>query len=95
MTRTGGFAGLRREWRVEPGEAEAAHWVALIEECPWDDVAAPEPPHGADLFAWHVCARCAAAEGVAPVERDARLQDPQVEGAWRALIDAVRSSADS
>lgn len=88
VTRTGGFAGLRRQWRVEPPAEEAARWVALIDRCPWDDVD-PQPPVGADLFAWHIRARCVTESEER--EHDARLQDPQVEGPWRDLIDEVRN----
>jgi hypothetical protein len=99
VARTGGFAGLRREWRAEPPEDDADRWIALIEECPWTDAAAghpgdtdvgvpdAEPPldRGADRFAWEVNARCAGEE------RDALLREDDVHGPWEALIDAVRA----
>ena len=88
VTRTGGFAGLRRTWHAHPDTADAPQWIALIDGCPWDaadptrDIAAT----GADRFVWHVDARCGDAA------REAALADPEVQGPWRDLIDAVRAA---
>jgi hypothetical protein len=93
VTRTGGFAGLRRTWHAQPEAMDAPQWIALIEGCPWEaaDPTRPLDTAGADRFVWHVDARCGDAE------REAALADPDVRGPWRELIDAVRSagSADS
>lgn len=89
VTRTGGIAGLRRQWRAEPAEGDVPQWVELIRECPWDAAAAPSPPRGADMFVWRILAHCAVAGE--RIERDAQLQDPEVEGPWQRLIDAVRA----
>ncbi|SFR99902.1 hypothetical protein SAMN04487846_1321 [Microbacterium sp. cf046] len=88
VTRTGGFAGLRRTWHAQPDTAETPQWIALIDECPWDaaDPGRPIAPNGADLFMWRVDARCGDAA------RAAALADPEVQGPWRDLIDAVRSA---
>jgi hypothetical protein len=93
VVRTGGIAGMRREWRAAPAADDTPQWVALIDDCPWD--APPKgPPLGADLFVWRITARFESAGDA--VERDAELQDPQIAGPWQALIDAVRTaSADS
>ena len=88
VTRTGGIAGMRRTWRAQPDPAESPQWIALIDGCPWDaaDPARPIPPSGADRFVWHVDARCGESA------REAALPDPEVQGPWRDLIDAVRSA---
>ncbi|MGZ8804681.1 MAG: protealysin inhibitor emfourin [Microbacterium sp.] len=88
VTRTGGFAGLRRTWHAQPDTADAPQWIALIDGCPWDaaDPTRAVPPTGADRFVWHVDARCGDAA------REAALADPEVRGPWRELIDAVRSA---
>ena len=88
VTRTGGFAGMRRTWRAQPDTAEAPHWIALIDGCPWDaaDPKRDIAPTGADRYMWHVDARCGDAE------REAALADPEVKGPWRELIDAVREA---
>jgi hypothetical protein len=92
VTRSGGIAGLRREWRVEPAASDVPHWVTLIESCPWDAVDTC-PPQGADRYVWRIRARCETPQDT--VERDAELQDPQVEGPWQALIDEVRGASGS
>jgi len=97
VRRTGGFAGLTRQWRAEPPPAETPQWIALIAECPWD--AAPAVPidgadggdadaaafRGADRFVWWIQARCGDED-----ERETELPDDEVVGAWRELVDAVR-----
>ncbi|MEZ3159950.1 protealysin inhibitor emfourin [Microbacterium sp. BWT-B31] len=85
VVRTGGIAGLRREWRAVPPPEERERWIALIDDCPWE--AATGDGRGADRFSWDVRARCA------DDERDATLADEEVDGPWRALIDEVRATA--
>ncbi|NYE20942.1 protealysin inhibitor emfourin [Microbacterium immunditiarum] len=87
VVRTGGIAGLRREWRAEPPPDERGRWIELIEQCPWDEVTGNG--RGADRFSWDVTARCA------DREHDATLADEEVEGPWRRLIDEVRELAGS
>ena len=85
VARTGGIAGLRREWRVEPPLADATRWESLIDRCPWD--APPGPVSGADRYVWHLRA-CTRHQDFARAVPDAELS-----GAWRALVDAVREHA--
>lgn len=104
MLRTGGFAGLRREWRAEPPAEDAPRWIVLIDECPWDGQDAPTPTptptptqaptsrhtpsRGADRFVWSIHA---ASGGAA---RRARVTDGDLQGPWRELVDEVRRFAD-
>lgn len=37
VVRSGGFAGLTRRWGVQAPPADAEQWLALVEDCPWDD----------------------------------------------------------
>jgi hypothetical protein len=83
VTRSGGFAGLRREWSASPADDDAPHWVALIEVCPWDTGYSPDG--SVDRFTWRIHAR---ADGA---DRDATLADAQVTGPWRTLVDEVQS----
>lgn len=83
VTRTGGFAGLRKAWRAEPLPEEASAFVELIRQCPWDDAEASDPT-SADRFQWSITARCGAQE------REAELADARLTGPWRDLVDAVR-----
>jgi hypothetical protein len=98
VKRTGGFAGMTKQWRAEPPADEASVWIDLIAQCPWDapDSLAAEPargesedgrpPAGADRFTWWIHARCGEDE-----EREAELPDAALVGAWRELVEAVRA----
>lgn len=83
VVRTGGIAGLRRQWQACPDGEAAEEWAALIDRCPWDDHRSA--PSGADRFHWRVSAQAG------PIRREAELPDAEVQGPWRALIDAVRA----
>lgn len=85
VMRTGGIAGMRRRWVVEPDPDDAPDWVLLIESCPWD---APEPDArtGADRFIWGIHAR------VLHQEHRRQLPESELDGPWRDLVDAVRDA---
>ena len=84
VVRTGGIAGLRREWRAQPSPGDAPRWRKLVASCPWD---APIPDTtGADRYVW----RIVAADG--EVTHEADLPDACLDGPWRRLVDAVRGA---
>ncbi|GAA3630621.1 hypothetical protein GCM10022200_11700 [Microbacterium awajiense] len=85
VARTGGIAGIRREWRASPPPDQTAAWIELITRCPWDVTSPGGAAGGADRFVWSIRARC---EGDV---RRAELGDAEVTGAWRDLVDAVRA----
>ncbi|GAA5039297.1 protealysin inhibitor emfourin [Microbacterium fluvii] len=89
VVRSGGFAGLSREWTASPPEAEAPHWIAMITLCPWDETPAVAPPTDADRFQWRI--EAAEPQGV----RTALLGDAELTGPWRDLVDAVRAAASA
>lgn len=84
VVRSGGIAGIRRRWRVEPDPEEAGDWIALVRRCPWDE----EPQaSGADRFVWRIRVRT-------PSERhEQELPDGALDGPWRELVDAVRAAS--
>jgi hypothetical protein len=85
VVRTGGIAGIRREWQVEPEPAEAPEWIDMVDDCPWDDDA--DAARGADRFVWLIRVRT-------PEEkRERELPDSALVGPWRALVDAVRAAS--
>lgn len=85
VVRTGGVAGIRRRWVVEPAGEEAPHWVELIERCPWD--APREADASADRFVWSIRART-------PDDQHQReVPDSELTGPWRQLVDAVRENS--
>lgn len=90
VERTGGFAGLTRRWSVTTRPDDTT-WTALLDACDWGEDGerrTPGEPAGADRFCWTVTASSAAAE------RSAALAEHEVDGPWRALIDAVRSASE-
>lgn len=94
VVRTGGFAGLRKQWEALPPPDEAPTWIALIEECPWDGPRSQS--HGADRYAWSVSASLAPSVLASPSAEHGRqthqaeLADQDIHGPWRVLIEAVR-----
>lgn len=84
VVRSGGFAGLKREWRVSSADAPDIDWAALVDACPWNDNAKPGDSRSRDRFVWRL-------EASTP-GRSCRttLDDGQVTGAWKTLIDTVR-----
>jgi hypothetical protein len=85
VIRSGGFAGLQREWRVEPDPVDVPHWTELIEKCPWDEPVDGRAPE-ADRFTWRIRARCEPG----PTRR-AELPESSLIGAWRRLVDEARA----
>lgn len=87
VVRSGGIAGIRRQWRVEPDPADISEWIAMIDSCPWDDDT--DADTGADRFVWLIRART-------PSERREReLPDSALDGPWRELVEAVRAAAST
>lgn len=81
VVRSGGFAGLRREWSVEvsvPQDAE--HWRPIVEACPWDDADGDTVPDGF-VYDFRVA------------DHQAVVAEHQLEGPWRHLADEVRRLA--
>jgi hypothetical protein len=84
VVRTGGIAGIRRQWRVTPADDDAERWVELVESCPWDASEAPDA--GVDRYVWTIRARIPGHECVR------KIPDGQLAGPWRELVDAVRAA---
>ncbi|MGL3149049.1 protealysin inhibitor emfourin [Microbacterium sp. A82] len=85
VVRSGGVAGIRRRWEVEPLHPDVDVWITLIERCPWSDPKETSP--GADRYVWSIRAR------IAREERERELAESELTGAWRELVDAVRGAA--
>lgn len=86
VVRTGGFAGLRRQWVAVPPAAEAPRWIALIDGCPWDDTGDADAANGgADRFVWLIDARTGGAR------HEMTLPETRLTGPWRQLVDEVQA----
>ncbi|WP_404443259.1 hypothetical protein LG315_09295 [Microbacterium marinum] len=104
VVRTGGFAGLRRAWRVSAAGSEATEWFDLVSACPWEAERRADEAPGVDRFTWEITAADAGSSGEAsgtpvrgdavPGERRVVLADAEAGGAWRDLIDAVRDRGE-
>lgn len=79
VIRSGGFAGISRQWSVRVDEQpDEEQWRELIDRIPWDGTAAaPDEP---DRYIYRV--RCAPHEAVIPERR--------LEGPWRELVEKVQ-----
>jgi hypothetical protein len=84
VVRTGGIAGLRRQWQVEPAE-DADDWLTLVAACPWDDV--PVDATSRDAFIWQIETRMPTATHLA------RVPDRGLVGPWRELVTRVQERA--
>ena len=78
VVRSGGFAGLQREWTIEVTAAEEAErWHPIIDACPWDENDAVGNPDG---YVYSVRAN----------DRTAVVAENRLDGPWRQLVDEVR-----
>ncbi len=84
MVRSGGIAGLRRQWRAEPPEPERGHWVALIRQCPWNEPGEADAG-GADRFVWRIEAR------LGDDDHRTELPETRLQGPWRDLVTEVQA----
>lgn len=79
VIRSGGFAGLSREWSVRVEEQpDEEQWLELIDRLPWDraNASSDEP----DRYVYRV--RCARKETVIPERR--------LDGPWRELVEKIQ-----
>ena len=81
VVRTGGFAGLRQQWQVEPDD-HTDDWIALVRACPWSSVGRDEASR--DRFVWRIEARLPHSVHTASVP------DALLVGPWRVLVDRVQ-----
>ncbi|KAA1378420.1 protealysin inhibitor emfourin [Aeromicrobium fastidiosum] len=85
VARTGGFAGLRREWSIEVAvPQDADRWRPIVEACPWDDLDGDRDVT-ADGFVY----------AVSVADHAAVVPERELDGPWRQLVDEVRRSAEA
>jgi hypothetical protein len=85
VVRSGGFAGLKREWRVSSSDAPSVDWPTIISACPWQKTYPPTAER--DRFVWRIEATSSRQT------RTATLPESAVTGPWRTLVDQVTSAA--
>ena len=88
VQRSGGMAGMKRTWTVQPTPPEDTElWQPLIEACPWDAV--PKSGRSAaigqpDRFLYNIRAG----------QRRATLPEQAVTGPWRDLVETAKAAAE-
>ena len=78
VVRTGGFAGVRREWAASGPREE---WLPLVEACPWRAVAGDGQSR--DRFVYSIT--------VSRPRRRATVPEAALTGPWKALVDRVQA----
>jgi hypothetical protein len=82
VVRSGGVAGIQREWRAAGTDDELA---TAVSACAWDQAPA-SPGSGRDGFSW-----------IISVESDqpatVSLSEADIDGPWKSLVDLVKSRA--
>ncbi|MWV49484.1 hypothetical protein GRS96_09380 [Rathayibacter sp. VKM Ac-2803] len=85
VSRSGGFAGLRRVWRVDVTEQpDERAWLELLDSLPWDDSRAPRGASSGrpDRFVYEIRVQT----------HRVRLGETELDGAWRELVDRVKKA---
>ncbi len=79
ITRTGGFAGVSRQWTLQ---MEATEWRELV------SAAGPPPPSvpdgSADRFVYRIRGG----------RRSLTIPDSRLDGPWRELVDRARNAGE-
>ncbi|QHC58241.1 protealysin inhibitor emfourin [Rathayibacter sp. VKM Ac-2760] len=85
VSRSGGFAGLRRVWRIDvDAQPDERAWHELLGSLDWDD----RPPAAAvaggrpDRFVYEIRVQT----------HTVRLGETELDGAWRELVDRVKKA---
>jgi hypothetical protein len=85
VVRSGGFAGISRQWHIEADDAAA--WGPLVEACPWGSVSVDTESR--DRFVWRIEVR------VTRRKRVASVPDRDLVGPWRELVERVQAESGS
>ena len=82
VARSGGFAGLHREWSVSSAMDDADELLALVDACPWRSI--PADRASRDRFVYLIIVK-------APRRRrTARLPEASLTGPWKSLVQRVQ-----
>jgi len=83
VVRSGGFAGISQQWRVEPHD-DQEQWLELLRACPWGAVG--RDTESRDRFVWRIEAH------LPRTVRTASVPDAHLVGPWRVLVDRVQEA---
>lgn len=81
VVRTGGVAGIRREWTVVvEQQPDAASWRELLEHVPWE--APPAQDGRPDRYVYLIRS----------AQYEVQLGESALDGPWRELVERVRDA---
>jgi len=84
VIRSGGIAGLTREWVVHVEQQDDREsWFRLVEQLPWNE-RRPEAPQP-DRYVYRIRVS----------RRGITLPEQQLTGPWRHLVEKVRDTAEN
>ena len=95
VVRSGGFAGLRRTWRVVVNDESSDavdEWLHIVDACPWSDAVDLDGDGVPDRFVFVVTVDALPDESASASHLHATLPESRVVGPWRQLIDRVQAS---
>lgn len=79
VARTGGFAGLKREWSVSSALDDEDELMRLVEACPWHEPPRPDP-EARDRFVYLITVRAPRSR------RSATVPESSMTGPWKTLV---------
>ena len=83
VVRSGGFAGISQQWRVE-AQDDAQEWLDLVRACPWGAVG--QDAASRDRFVWRIEAH------LPRTVKKASVPDAHLVGPWRVLVERVQEA---
>lgn len=95
VVRTGGFAGVRRTWRVDVGaqpHGTVEEWLQVVEACPWSEGVDLDGDGVPDRFVFVITVESLPVESGEGSELQATLPETRVVGPWRQLVERVQSA---
>jgi hypothetical protein len=95
VVRSGGFAGLRRTWRVEvdaDSRAGLDDWRGIVEACPWSEGVDLDGDGVPDRFVFVITVESLPEASSHDTELRATLPEGRVVGPWKQLIERVQSA---
>jgi hypothetical protein len=98
VVRSGGFAGLRRTWRVEvdaTSRPDVDEWLHIVSACPWAEGVDIDGDGVPDRFVFVITVESLPVESVdsiADSELQATLPESRLVGPWRQLVERVQSA---
>jgi hypothetical protein len=94
VVRSGGFAGMRRTWRVDVDTDSSAgldEWRDIVEACPWSEGIDIDGDGVPDRFVFVITV-----ESLPAASHDSELQatlpEGRVVGPWKHLVERVQSA---